>query len=168
MELRLPTIAVPVRLAMVGASPIDAELFVADVPRAVRGKLIDDVAAMLDEPATWLPARRGTEVRLVAKHAIAWIAIARRDPGKDPARDFSEEPSEVTTLYDQQFAVEVELASGTRMRGTLLDSAPADRSRVIDHLNATRRFVRLWTPDEQYLISATQITAVMPLPESAV
>ena len=50
MELRLPTVAVPVRLAMIGASPVDAELFVADVPRPHRAKLIDDVAAMLDEP----------------------------------------------------------------------------------------------------------------------
>lgn len=169
MELRLPTVAVPVRLAMIGASPVDAELFVADVPRPHRAKLIDDVAAMLDEPAMWLPARRGSEVRLVGKHAIAWVALSRRDPEKDPTRDFSsEEPSEVTMLYDQQFPVEVELASGTRMRGTLLDSAPADRSRVIDHLNAARAFVRLWTTDEQYLIAAAQITAVMPLPESAV
>jgi len=168
MELRLPTIAVPVRLAMVGASPIEAEVFISDIPRAGRGKLIDDIAAMLDEPAGWLPARRGTEVRLIAKHAIAWVALTRRDPDKDPALDFSEEPSEVTALYDQQFPVEVELTGGTRMRGTLLDSAPADRSRVIDHLNAARRFVRLWTPEEQYLIAAAQITAVMPLPESGV
>lgn len=169
MELRLPTIAVPVRLAMVGAAPVEAELFVADVPRPGRAKLIDDVAAMLDEPAGWLPARRGPDVRLVGKHAIAWISLSRRDPDKDPVRDFStEEPSEVTTLYDQQFPVEVELATGGKMRGTLLDSAPADRSRVIDHLNAARRFVRLWTQDEQYLIAAAQITAVTPLPESAV
>ncbi len=168
MELRLPTVAVPVRLAMVGAHPIDAELFVADVPRPGRAKLIDDVAALLDEPAGWLPARRGTEVRLVAKHAIAWVAMSLRDLERD-AHDFSsEEPSEVTTLYDQRFTVEVELASGSRMRGTLLDSAPADRSRVIDHLNAARRFVRLWTLEEQYLISTVQITAVMQLPESAV
>lgn len=167
MELRLPTVAVPVRLAMVGASPpesaVDAELFVADVPRPGRGKLIDDLAAMLDAPAGWVPARRNDEVRLVNKHAIAWIALSRRDPDRDPARDFSEEPSEVTTLYDQQFPVEVELATGTRMRGTLLDSAPADRSRVIDHLNAARRFVRLWTPEEHYLISTAHIVAVTEL-----
>lgn len=168
MELRLPTVAVPVRLAMVGATPVDADLFVPDVTRQSRGTLIDDVAAMLDEPEGWLPARRGTEVRLVAKHAIAWIAMTRRDPDRD-AHDFSsEEPSEVTKLYDQQFPVEVELASGARVRGTLLDSAPADRSRVIDHLNTARRFVRLWTHDEQYFIATAHITAVMPLPESAV
>jgi hypothetical protein len=168
MELRLPTIAVPVRLAMVGASPVDAALFVPDVPRSSRGTLIDDLATLLDEPAAWLPTRTGTDVRLVGKHAIAWISLTRRDPERD-AHDFSsEEPSEVTKLYDQQFPVEVELASGARLRGTLLDSAPADRSRVIDHLNAARGFVRLWTHDEQYFISTAQITAVMPLPESAV
>lgn len=169
MELRLPTIAVPVRLAMVGAEPALAELFVVDMPRPGRAKLIDDLAALLDEPAGWIPARRGAEIRLVGKHAIAWIAVSRRDPELDPARDFSsEEPSEVTTLYDQQFPVEIELATGTRMRGTLLDSAPADRSRVIDHLNAVRRFVRLWTTDEHFLISAAQITAVQQISENAV
>lgn len=168
LELRLPTIAVPVRIAMVGGTAgTHAELFVADVPRPGRGKLIDDAAALLDEPAAWLPVREGATVRLVNKVAIAWIALARRAPDRDPARDFTEEPSEVTMLYDQQFPVEIELANGARLRGTLLDSAPADRSRVIDHLNAAGRFVRLWTSDEQYLISAAQIIAVTPLPESA-
>jgi hypothetical protein len=171
MELRLPTIAVPVRLAMVGSVDhvIEAELFVSDVTRQTRGKLLDDIGEMLDEPTGWLPVRRGAEnVLLVGKHAIAWIALTRRDPER-AAHDFSsEEPSEVTMLYDQQFPVEVELASGNRVRGTLLDNSPADRSRVIDHLNAARRFVRLWTHDEQYFISTAHITAVMPLPESAV
>ncbi|MFN0253675.1 MAG: hypothetical protein ACKV2T_42800 [Kofleriaceae bacterium] len=168
MELRLPTIAVPVRLAMIGASPVDAALFVPDIPRSSRGTLIDDLAALLDEPAAWLPARLGGEVRLVGKRAVAWISLTRRDPER-AADDFSsEEPSEVMKLYDQQFPVEVELVNGTRLRGTLLDSAPADRSRVIDHLNAARGYVRLWTCDEQYFISTAQISAVTPLPESAV
>jgi hypothetical protein len=42
----------------------------------------------------------------------------------------------------------------------LFDSSPADRPRVVDHLNRARRFLRLWTPDAQTLINTDQIVAV--------
>jgi len=55
---------------------------------------------------------------------------------------------------------------GTKLIGTMLDSSPADRPRVIDHLNRSGRFVRLWTTEEHYLINTTQVVAVTELPGS--
>jgi hypothetical protein len=164
-ELRLPTRIVAVRLALVGAMPIAAELFVADVPRRGRSHLLDDLAAQLDAPTAFLPVRSSSRVRLLGKHAIAWIAVHRRGPG-DPATDFSSEPSEELTLYDHEHVVEIELVHGTKLIGTLLDSSPADRTRVIDHLNRAGAFVRLWTADEHYLVNARQIVAVTELGEA--
>ena len=46
-ELRLPTIAVPVKLAVVGGAPIAAELFVPDTIRTGRTQLLEDLAATL-------------------------------------------------------------------------------------------------------------------------
>jgi len=56
--------------------------------------------------------------------------------------------------------VEIALVSGQRFSGSLFDSSPYDRPRVIDHLNRARRFVRLWTENDQTLISTEQIVAV--------
>jgi hypothetical protein len=162
-ELKVPTMVVTVRLAIVGTSPSAVEMFVPDVPRRGRGQLLDDLAAQLDGEARFVPVRTTSRVRLVAKHAVAWISIDRRGPEEPPA-----EPVEIPedlTLFDHQHFVEVELAHGTKLIGTLLDSAPADHSRVGDHLNRSRRWLRLWTTDQHYLINVQQVVAVTELGE---
>lgn len=150
-ELRLPTVAVPVRLAQLGHEPVDAELFLVDTPRA-GGQLLDDMAALLDEDTAFVPVKQGAGVRLFAKHALAWVSVHRGDDAE-------------LTLYDRQHRVEVELAGGAKLVGMLLDSSPADRPRVVDHLNRARRFVRLWTSDEHFLVNKTQILQVTELGE---
>jgi hypothetical protein len=159
-ELRLTTRAVPVRLALIGGAPSPAELFVPDVPRRGHGQLLDDVAALLTAPTAFLPVRVAHRVRLFGKHAIAWIAVLRH--GEDDAQ-VAAEPSEELTLYDREHIVELELEHATKLIGTLLDSAPIDRTRVIDHLNGAGGFLRLWTADEHYLVNTRQIIAVTEL-----
>lgn len=144
----------PVRLALINGAPSPAELFVADVPRRGRSQLLDDVAALLTAPTAFLPVRVAHRVRLFGKHAIAWIAVPRR--GED-------QPDEELTLYDREHVVELELEHATKLIGTLLDSAPIDRTRVIDHLNGAGGFLRLWTADEHYLVNTRQIIAVTEL-----
>lgn len=154
------------RLALVGAMPIPAEMFIADVHRRGRSQLLDDITEQLCAETTFLPMRWSNRVRLLAKHAISWMAVRRHATGEIPASlDFSDEPSELT-LYDREHRVEIELAHGTKLIGTMLDSSPADRPRVVDHLNRAGRFLRLWTSDEHYLINATQVVAVIELGET--
>jgi len=156
-ELRLPTIAVPVTLVVVGHAAVTAELFVADVPRQSRSQLLDDIAALLDQDTSFLPVRGETGVRLLAKRSITWIAVTRAE---EVDEEFDDSPSEVITLYDRRHRVAVELVTGEALAGTLFDSSPADRPRVIDHLNRAGRFVRLWTPEQQYLIAKDHILEV--------
>jgi hypothetical protein len=167
-ELRIPTVAVGVRLAVVGAQPAAVEMFVPDVQRRGIGQLLDDLAAQLAGDARFVPVRTANRVRLLAKHAVAWIAIGRHDPEAPagaPSPEPAGEPSEELTLFDHQHFVEIELAHGTKVIGTLLDSAPADHSRVIDHLNRCGGWVRLWTTDQHYVINTAQIVAVTELGE---
>lgn len=156
-ELRLPTIAVPVTLSLVGGTRLDGEVFVADAGRGGRDRLLDALAALLDEDALFVPVRQGPGVRLYAKHAIAWVAARRREESDE---ELDDSPSDVITLYDRQHRVEIALLGGTRFAGSLFDSSPADRPRVIDHLNRAGRFVRLWTPTDQTLINTAQIESV--------
>lgn len=162
-ELRLPTVIVSVRLCPIGQAPRDAELFVADVARRGRSHLLDDLGELLDGSAGFVPVRMDGQVRLLSKYAIAWIAVARRGPDDRPPTDFPEELSDATALYDRQYRVSIELAHGPGLTGLLLDSSPADRPRVIDHLNRPGMFVRLWTPDEHVLVNKQEIVAVIEL-----
>jgi len=192
---------IAVRLAIVGTSPSAVEMFVPDVPRRGRGQLLDDLATQLDGEARFVPVRTTSRVRLVAKHAIAWISVERRETGggapdgsaggagsgaprgierretgggalrgidrRDPEETPAEpaESLEELTLFDHQHFVEVELAHGTKLIGTLLDSAPANHARVGDHLNHSGRWLRLWTTDQHYLINVQQVVAVTELGE---
>jgi hypothetical protein len=162
-ELRLPTIVVPVRLCPVGQVPRDAELFVADVARRGRSHLLDDLGTLLDGSAGFVPVRVDGEVRLLSKYAIAWIAVRRRGGDDLPPTEFPEELSDASTLYDRQYRVSIELAHGPCLTGLLLDSSPADRPRVVDHLNRPGMFVRLWTPDEHVLVNKQAIVSVAEL-----
>ena len=179
---------VTVRLALVGGAPSAVEIFVPDVPRRGRSQLLDDLTTQLDGETRFVPVRTTSRVRLIAKHAIAWIAVERSERGGgDPdgsaggagggaprgidrhgPEEAPAEPAEIPeelTLFDHQHFVEVELAHGTKLIGTLLDSAPADHSRVADHLNRSRRWLRLWTTDQHYLINVQQVVAVTELGE---
>lgn len=167
-ELRTPTIAVAIRLRQIGAAePTAGELFLPDVVRGGRGALLDDLTALLCSDARFLPVRANGKIRLFAKHAIAWLAVERNEheapAHSEPAAEFS--LGEEITLYDHQYFVEVELAHGARLVGTLFDSAPQEHSRVADHLNRTMRFLRLWTPDQFYVINVAQVVAVTELGE---
>lgn len=159
-ELRLPTTAVPVTLRLVAGQRVEAELFLADGTRSGHSKLLDDVAALLDEPTAFLPVRVQTQVQLYAKPALLYVSIARH-PDEDDDEEFEDVPSEVITLYDRQHHVTVELAGEHgALSGMLFDSSPSDRPRVIDHLNRSGRFLRLWTEATHYLINKDQIIRV--------
>ncbi|HUS30465.1 MAG TPA: hypothetical protein VMZ53_18275 [Kofleriaceae bacterium] len=162
-ELRLPTTAVPVTLWLAGGVNIDAELFVGEMARTGHSQLLDDVATMLDETASFLPVRVERAIQLYAKRAILVVSVVRRDDDKDKddgGDEFDDVPSEVFSLYDRQHHVKVELAGERSLSGMLFDSSPSDRPRVIDHLNGGGRFLRLWTEGTHYLINKDQIIRV--------
>lgn len=147
VELRVPTVTVKARLAVRGQGAIPAELFVPDVPRSESVQLLDDVAALLEASASFLPVKTGGGVRLYGKHAVMWLAIERADDGE-------------LELFDRHHLVTIELVNGGSLAGLLFDSSPSDRPRVIDYLNRAGGFVRLWTSEELYLINKHEILHV--------
>jgi hypothetical protein len=201
--------AVGVRLALVAAPPAAVEMFLPEVPGRSHNQLLDDLASQLAGDSRFVPVRTASRVRLVGKHAIAWIAVTRYADATDgeiltmeteptelslveASAEFAASPAEAAavpvpvadapraeslrpgttadipeelTLFDHQHFVEVELAQGGKLIGTLLDSESADFSRLGDHLNRSGYWLRLWTPDQHYLINAGQVVAVTELGE---
>jgi hypothetical protein len=138
---------VRVKLAMVGQDAAEVDLFVADVPRADHADLVEAVAASLDDDAHFVPARVAARVQLLAKRNMSWVSVALADDN-------------AVVLHERQHRVTIELLVGGTLAGTILHDDPDDRPRVIDHLNAPTRFVRLWTANEHYLINKAQILQV--------
>jgi len=181
--------AVGVRLALVAAAPSTVELFLPEIPGRSHNQLLDDLAGQLRGEARFVPVRTASRVRLIGKQAIAWISVPRYAPAAVRAEAPVEPPVEISddeaspdavvelapeptadipeelTLFDHQHFVEIELAHGSKLIGTLLDSESADFSRLGDHLNRSGSWLRLWTPDQHYLINAGQVVAVTELGE---
>jgi hypothetical protein len=159
--------AVAVRLALVAAPPAAAEMFLPDIPGRSHNQLLDDLAGQLAGDTRFVPVRMESRVRLVGKHAIAWIAVTRYGAGEatpEAAASAADIPEELT-LFDHQHFVEIELAHGHKLVGTLLDSESVEHSRLGDHLNRSSTWLRLWTPDQHYLVNAHQVVAVTELGE---
>ncbi len=137
-------------------------MFVAAVSRSGRTQLIDDVVALFEGEGAFVPMRCESGVRLYGKETLACVAVRRRQAatGAAPPTETDDETSEVFTLFDHQHRVEMELVSGMRLEGSLMDSSPSNRSRAVDHLNRAGRFVRLWSAEEHYLVHKAQILQV--------
>lgn len=160
MDVKLPTVAVPVRLALAGRDVLDAEIFVVDRVRQAKTQVLDDIADLLCDASTFLPVKQGAHVRLLAKHAVSWVSVKPEAAELAVELEFDDLPSEVVTLYDREHRVEVELVTGGSLRGAVFDSSPASRTRVVDHLNGAAGFLRLWTEGEHFLVNKVQILAV--------
>jgi len=160
-ELRLPTLAVAVDLARAGRAPERVELFVAAAPVRGRAALAGEVAALLEAETRFLPVREpdapgGGRVALVGKRAIVWVAV--------PLAALGDDGDDVLSLFDHDHRVRVELDVGDELAGHVFFSSPADRPRLIDHLNLPVRFLRLWTPDALFLINKHHVVRVVEGP----
>lgn len=165
-ELKVPTMAVGVRLALGAAAPAAVEVFLPDIAGRSHHQMLDDLATQLAGEARFVPVRMASQVRLVGKHAITWIAVTRYGAGEaPPAGAHHADIPEELTLFDHQHFVEVELLQGGKLVGTLLDSESIEHSRLGDHLNRSGSWLRLWTPDQHYLVNAQHVVAVSELGE---
>jgi hypothetical protein len=144
-DLRIPKRTVKVLLALDGHEPREAELFVAEQrPHDPRP---EDVHGLLEEGGAFLPARDAGGAFLFARAAVAWLGL--------PLPDLEGE------LFDEQHEVRVELEGGAVLDGELLYSPPEGRGRVVDHLNAPGRFLRLFGPDRLYLVDKAHVLRVV-------
>jgi len=146
-DLRVPKHAVTVELALEGRAPRVVEIYLAEQrPHDLRP---EDVSDLFGEPPAFLPARDLSEGEFVVvrKEAVAWVAFSGLDDEGE--------------LFDARHDVRVELRGGGGLDGELLYSPPEGRGRVVDYLNQTGRFLRLWTPERLYLVNTAYIIRVI-------
>lgn len=154
-DLRLPKRKVQVELALVDRPPRPVQVFVAEYQE--RSWRRQEVADLLEQDQRFLPAldlEDGTWF-LFNKQQVLWVAVAP-DAAAIPTAD-----DEELELFEQHRVVRVDLAGGGALTGELLYSPAADGPRVLDHLNASRRFLRLWQEGRLLLVNQIWVQRVV-------
>ena len=135
-ELRLPTVAVPVKLALVGHEAAAAELFVADAVRPGRSQLHNDIASDARRARELSAGARRFE-RSAVREGVDCVGLhgasARKPSAARPSSSTSHPKWSRSTIGGTMSSSS--WIGGGSLVGTLFDSSPSDRPRVIDHFN---------------------------------
>lgn len=145
-------------LALAGAVPRPVEIFLAE-HRANEFRP-QHVLDLLEQAQTFLPARDATTGRRESfnKDALLWIAVPLAPFGVETAAGEDE-------LFEFRRPARVDLIAGEPIEGELLYSAPVEGTRLVDHLNASGRFLRIWERERLYLINKAFVRRVFELAE---
>jgi hypothetical protein len=148
-ELRIRKQAVAVELALAGGEPRHVEIFVAE--HRDNDYRRQDALNLLERAHAFLPARDVAtgHGEIFNKDAVLWIAL--------PVHESGGEDSGPEELFEFRRPVRVYLLGGRTVSGEVLYSAPAESTRLVDFINETGRFLRLWTKDFLYLINKAHV-----------
>jgi hypothetical protein len=151
--LRISKQAVAVDLTLAGGRPRRVEIFLAE-HRANEFRR-QDVLDLLENINAFLPVHDAgsSERELINKDALLWICM--------PLTPFGSEPDAPEELFEFRRPVRVELLGAGALDGDLLYSAPEESTRIVDYLNQTGRFLRLWAKDRLYLINKTFVSRIV-------
>lgn len=133
MEIyRIPRRDLAVRILLDDGRTLDGRMFTAD---SGPGGRPEDVLQHLNDPAEdFVPLVCGEDSFLLNKAGIIWAQLSG-----DGAREIAEELDGGRTV-----PVRLTLAGGISLVGTFSVLMPVERSRVLDYLNASSRFLPLF------------------------
>ena len=151
--LRVAKKAVAVDLTLAGGQPRHVEIFLAE-HRANEFRR-QDVLDLLENANAFLPVRAAgsPDQEIFNKDALLWIGV--------PLAHFGSEEDSPEELFEFRRPVRVELLGTAALDGDLLYSAREESTRVVDYLNETGRFLRLWAKDRLYLINKTFVLRIV-------
>jgi len=137
-DLKVPKRRVPASITLAGGLQTRVAFFLSDVAPGHPGhELLCD---LLEDEAPFLPAAESETgaIAFISRAALVVVeagADAERGPGEDLA-------------LPTEFAVEVTVVEGQRLRGHVSYVRPPDRARLVDFLNDDRQFLPLHGEDD--------------------
>jgi hypothetical protein len=133
MEIyRIPRREVPVRILLDDGRTLDGTLFTAET--GIGGRPDHVLQHLNDADAHFVPLVCGTDSFLLNKAGIIWAQVSGA-----AAREIAVEAG-----AGRRVPVRFSLTGGISLVGTLVIVMPPDRSRVLDYLNASGRFMPLF------------------------
>ena len=150
--LRVPKNPLEVELALQGARPRRVEIFLAEHGSHDFNR--QKVLELLDEADSFLPVRDLETGRWESfnSRAIVWIGMSASSIGAEGSAD---------ELFEHRRSIRVELASGDWLHGEVLYSASDSGPRLVDHLNRSERYFRLWRGDRVLLVNKDRVLTVV-------
>ena len=150
--LRVPKKTLEVELALVGATPRRVELFLAE--HGSRDFDRQHVLELIDQAGCFLPIRdlETGEWGSFNSRAVAWIGISGSSGDAEGSGD---------ELFEHRLPVRVAFAGGGWLEGEVLYSTPDAGPRLVDHLNRTERYFRLWKSDQVFLVNKEWVLRIV-------
>ena len=133
MEIyRVPRREVPVRILVDDGRTLDGTLFTAET--GAGGRPEDVLQHLNDSDKDFVPLVCGADSFLLNKAGIIWVQVSGA-----AAKEIAAEAGS-----GRHVPVRLSLAGGISVVGKLVIVMPAERSRVLDYLNAAGRFLPLY------------------------
>lgn len=153
-DLKLPKLRASIQVALHDGNTRQMAVFIAE--HRAHDWRPQQVLDLFEDDAAFLPAFDESDQAwmLVNKDLILWIALPT-------SRAASEEDE---PLFEHRHEVTIELTGGHRLQGQLLYSAPTGNTRVVDYLNSRGVFLRLWSPEQTYLVRKKFVIRVLEKP----
>jgi hypothetical protein len=145
---RVPCREVPVRILVDDGRTLDGKLFTAET--GAGGRPEDVLTHLNDSGEDFVPVLCGADSLLLSKRRI--ISVQLTGP---PAMELADEIGP-----GQRVPVRVSLAGGITVVGTLIVVMPLERSRVLDYLNASGRFLPLFGEGTVTLVHRRYVVTV--------
>jgi len=151
-HLRIHKDPFEVELALVGATPRRVQLFLAEHGSHDFNR--QRVLELVDAAGSFLPVRdlETGEWESLNSRAVVWIGMSGCSIEAEGSGD---------ELFEHRRSVRVALAAGGWLEGEILYSAPDGGPRLVDHLNRSERFFRLWKADELFLVNKDWVLRVV-------
>ncbi len=163
-DLSLPKIPVTVTVLGSNGEPMELRVFIAE--RRDHAFHKQHMIEFLESSGRFLPAEDVAtgEWSLVNKNMLRYVGIPRI-AGSLPVEERPETADD--ELFDLRVRVRIVLSGAESLEGDVLYSPPADHARIVDYLNESHQFLRLWTDRVMYLINKAHVVRVIELREES-
>jgi hypothetical protein len=151
-DLKVPLRRVAVELCLGGQQARRVELFLGE--HRDHAWMRQEVIDLLEGERQFVPCRDlelGTST-LINRDHILWLAIPLTEDHSQAVDD-----SELGLLFDQRHQVSLQLSGGITLQGAILDSAPVEQARLVDHVNQVGSFLALHWGEQIILVRKTAI-----------
>jgi hypothetical protein len=150
----LPRVAIPASLRLTAGAVQDGEVYLMErVPQHLGHETPLDMLNRAEGFFPFKPKGLNGTVLLVAKARTVTLVVPRTTAPEDPAR----------LSAARQGRLEITLADGSQLRGSVTLELPAYHSRPLDYLNASAQpFFAIQDAEQLFLINRAHVLYVRP------
>ena len=146
-EFKVPLREIRVHIRLREGEEIDGTLHALSIgPDGKPGRLID----RLNDADAFVPWTQGDKLDLLNKTGIVWVRVGANEPAEEPGSEDESHGAHVT----------VDISGGIHAVGEMHYLMPPERSRVLDYVNSSPRFIALRGDSGMLLVNCEHIVRI--------